>query len=202
MRSITMASAVFTAILLAGSANADELELVYNLENWGLDAGNIISDDIDFGVGVASINSITVTLSHSWAADVELGLYAPTDDQSDTADLAGASYVLTNDQGSFNDFGTGGSTLADTFVYEFIASGSANGIVGAIPGNIAAGTYDASSWGAGGSGAGWLLVLNDNANGDDGAIGTVTIDFNAVPEPTSALVILGLTAVLAGRRRR
>lgn len=89
MRSITMASAVFTAILLAGSANADELELVYNLENWGLDAGNIISDDIDFGVGVASINSITVTLSHSWAADVELGLYAPTDDQSDTADLAG-----------------------------------------------------------------------------------------------------------------
>ena len=63
------------------------------------------------------------------------------------------------------------------------------------------GTYNANIWGGGGSGL-WTLTIDDTVGGDPASIGSISIDVEAVPEPTSAVILLGMVGVAVSRRRR
>lgn len=193
--------------MITSSANAQTYSTTFNLADFGDASGNVVDHVIDFGTPVTSIQSISVDLSHSWVADLEIGLYSPTDNQTTSTALgdvdANASYILHTDEGGGDDIGLGGETLADVLTYTFVAPGTTGTTLGTAAGNpIPAGTYDAETWGSGGVGAGWRFVLTDDFGGDDGAIGNVTINFTSVPEPASATFLLGLTALIGVRRRR
>jgi len=179
-------------VAAAGTASADAVNFDFNLENWGAVAENVI--DFDFGLGnVASIDSLTITLAHSWASDIELFLTA-----SDAS-----VFTMTDDLGTGVDLGDGGSTLPGVGTYTFVAS-SANGNWGDIPAFDVApsGEYQALNWASGPFAAGtWNITLNDDAGGDDGAVGSVTINYTAVPAPAS-VALLGLGGFAATRRRR
>ena len=105
--------------------------------------------------------------------------------------------------------GDGGDDLGGLATYTWLNPDdpSATGLdFDTAPGDgpIPSGTYDAFEWGGGGTATGWVLSFVDGGNGDTGAIGTATINFNpvAVPEPTSLAVLLGLSGLAACRRRR
>ena len=96
----------------------------------------------------------------------------------------------------------GDASLANVATYEFVESGGLtvfDDTSGVAPG----GTYDANIWGGGGSGL-WTLTFDDTAGGDPTSIGQIVIDFNtsAIPEPTSAAILLGMAGLAVARRRR
>lgn len=199
---------LLSVVLLQGTVNADSYVFNANMENWGTSSGNVFVHTFALP-DVATIDSVSIELSHSWASDIEFGLYSPTDDQSTAADLddvpAKASYNLTSDLGGSNDFGNGGSLLSDVATYVFWDPVNGFGDVSTGGNPIAPGNYDAISWGPGGDAAGmWALVLTDDAGGDDGAVGTVIVNYtpSAIPEPTGALLLVGLGGLTLFRRRR
>lgn len=183
-------TALFSVLALAGAvsvANADILTLP--------DSGNFDTASqvvfFDFppnasGSTIESINSISIDLTHTWAADVVITLAGP----------AGANFVLANGGG-------GSADLNGT--YTFVQSGSGNGTLGSS--GVAAGSYDAFTWTDGPfPKQGWVLNFQDLFTAaDTGTWGNITIDFNkstVIPEPTSALVLFGAAALAVVRRRR
>lgn len=184
--------ALLAVVAAAGTASADSVNFDFNLENWGGIAETVI--DFDFGLGaVQSIDSVVITLAHSWASDIDFSLTSS----------AGTVFDLTSDNGAGVDLGDGGSLLAGVGTYTFVmANGFGNW--GQFGFNLPApsGTYDAETWQAGPFTAGtWNILLVDDAGGDDGAVGSVTINYTAVPAPAS-VALLGLGGLVATRRRR
>ena len=202
----------FVALAISANANADIITIPINVT--GFDNGAPVSQPIDFGVDVLSIESISIELSHGFAEDVDIGLYAPTDDQTNIGEIedieASASYVLTAFIGEFRTLGDGdGDDLVGLATYTFLDPNDPNatGLMfdsGPEDEAVPAGTYDAIDWGGGGAATGWVLSFVDTFANDTGAIGTATINFTpvAVPEPTSLVVLLGLSGLAACRRRR
>lgn len=166
-------------------------------------------------VGVASINSITITgLTHTWIGDTHAVLVDPT----------GAMHNIYVRPGLFNTsiFGNSGDFLGGT--YTFVDSGGLNLPNNSTAVNPAAGTYNKNNgtttdpdglWINGNLGifntpfsgithasAGtWSLRFIDWFAGDTGAFTGWTIDYNAIPAP-GALALLGLAGVVGSRRRR
>ena len=202
----------FVALAMSSNANADMITVPIDVT--GFDNGAPVSQPIDFGVGVLSIESISIELSHAFAEDVDIGLYAPTDDQTnigEEGDLSNsASYLLTEILGPDRTLGDGdGDDLDGLATYTFLDPNDPNATglnFESSPENeaIPGGTYDAIEWGEGGTATGWVLSFVDGFDGDSGAIGTATINFTpvTVPEPTSLAVLLGLSGLAACRRRR
>ena len=201
----------FVALAMSTNANADIITIPINVT--GFDNGAPVSQPIDFGVDVLSIESISIELSHAFAEDVDIGLYAPTDDQANIGEIEdienSASYVLTAFAGELRTLGDGGDDLVGLATYTFLDPNDPNAtglMFDSGPENeaVPAGTYDAFEWGGGGAATGWVLSFVDTFDGDSGAIGTATINFTpvAVPEPTSLAVLLGLSGLAACRRRR
>ena len=200
------------ALAMSTNANADEITIPINVVGFEIDAP--VSQAIDFGDDVLSIESISIELSHSFAEDVDIGLYAPTDVQTNIGEIEdignNASYLLTEFTGFARTLGDGdGDDLVGLATYTWLNPDDPNATgldFESVPEDqaIPGGTYDAFEWGGGGTATGWVLSLVDGGSGDTGAIGTATINFTpvAVPEPTSLAVLLGLSGLAVCRRRR
>ena len=109
----------------------------------------------------------------------------------------------TDQTGSNNfDLGVvaGDASLANVATYTFVESGGLT-VLDDSSGVVPGGTYNANIWGGGGSGL-WTLTFDDTAGGDPTSIGQIVIDFNTIPEPTSAAILLGMAGLAVARRRR
>lgn len=177
--------------VVASTATAASTSFDVNLEGWGVAIGPVW--DASFALdGIQSIDSVSIELSHSWASDVVLTL---SNTNGDTFEL------MTGLVGGNNNFGTGDGTLGDVVTYNFIESGGDDLVSTFDDNDYAAGDYNAQSWVSGPFAADtWTIALADDAPNDDGAVGTVTINYT-VPTPGAASLaaIAGLAAV---RRRR
>ena len=177
----------------AMTASADVAEFVFDINDFGLSVSNVIGGsgvDGSFDLGaIDSIDSISIELSHSWSGDIDFFI----------SDGTSILFDLTFAQGGSSDLGDGGSDGTGLGLYTFVASGSANGLLGVS--TTAPGDYDANGWTAGPfASSAWFINLSDLASGDDGAVGSVFINYT-VPAP-GAMALLGLGGIVAGRRRR
>ena len=190
MRKI-FASLVIGGLLAGGfasTATADVLVVPINV-SWGASPGTGgATVGFDFVVDVASINSVTIDITHTWQGDISFTLTAP----------GGAVFDLATILGGSADLGIVGNGLpGDEAPYTFVeVSGNGTGW-----GPLGGGTTQAELWQSGPfAAAGWSVSIQDPIGGDGGSVTNVTIDYTAVPAP-GALALLGL-AGLAGRRRR
>ncbi|MCI0629341.1 MAG: PEP-CTERM sorting domain-containing protein [Phycisphaerales bacterium] len=166
-------------------------------------------------VGVASINSITITgLTHTWIGDTHAVLIDPT----------GAMHNIYVRPGLFNTsvFGNSGDFLGGT--YTFVDSGGLSLPTSSSPiVSPPAGTYNTTDGGSPDPEANWvngnLGIFNTPFASISGAAGTWSLRFydwdpadsgtftgwelnyNAIPAP-GALALLGLAGVVGSRRRR
>lgn len=181
------------AALLLGPSLAMADVYTFDADISGFDDQNVFTHSFNLG-SLASIDSVSIDLVHTVAADIDFRLISPIDN----------TFVLSTDNG-------GGSDLSGE--YTFVS------IIGPLGGNgtwsylgqdttIPAGIYDAEAWiqpftqwnpGQ------WTLVLDDDRAGDSGSVGSVSVHYTtAVPEPGS-IAILGLTGLawtIPRRRRR
>jgi len=183
--------ALLAAAGLATTAMADEREFVIDIEDFG--GSSEVVADINFDLpAIQSIDSIAIDLAHSWASDIELILTTP----------GGMQFIATDDNGTGVLLGDGGSSLDGTGRYTFLpADGRGNWSDFGFGEPAPEGEYDADQWLDGPfDGGTWNLFLNDDAGGDDGAVGSIVVGFT-VPAPAS-LALLGLGGLAATRRRR
>jgi len=178
-------------LAVAGAAAAQTETIVLDIENFG-DPAEVVFDGTFDLPAIASIDMVSIDLAHSWGADIELTLTSP----------GGDIFTITDDNGSGVLLGDGGSLLAGVGVYDFVsAAGNGTWNDFGFGDTAPAGTYDADSWVDGPFGAGtWSIVLADDANGDDGAVGSIRVDYT-IPAPAS-VALLGLGGLVAARRRR
>ena len=182
------------AVLCAGTVNAQSF--TYDVDVDSLDTG--VVDDRTFALpAIESIKSIEIEIAQTWGGDMEITLTAPD----------GVQYIPmfdeVDDSGSGNfDMGlvAGDPSLANVGNYVWVASGGATSYADDY---AAPGTYDANSWGAGPHAAGdWNMLINDDAAGDPTSVGSVTINYNVVPEPTTGLMLLAGLAGIGFLRRK
>ena len=187
MRLITVGA----VLALAGAAIAQTETFELNIENFGDPAEVILDTTFDLPA-IESIDLVSIDLAHSWASDIELILTSP----------GGDVFTITDDNGSGVLLGDGGSLLAGVGVYDFVsAAGNGTWDDFGFGDTAPAGTYDADSWVDGPFAAGtWSLFFADDANGDDGAVGSIRVSYT-IPAPAS-LALLGLGGLAAARRRR
>ncbi|MEM9166710.1 MAG: hypothetical protein AAGB48_06765 [Planctomycetota bacterium] len=175
----------------AGLASAQSFSFNADIENFGDPAANVFS--VDFNLpAIDSIDSIEIELAHSWSNDLDLVLTGP----------GGEIFDITSDNGVSVNLGDGGSLLTGVALYTFVeAAGNGSWADFGFDVDAPGGTYDAETWVSGPFGGGlWNITLDDDANGDDGAVGRVTINYT-IPAPASA-ALLGLGGLAAARRRR
>ena len=177
---------VASAIALTGGSNAAIIQFDYNIEDFGDTPTTVVSEVFSLD-GVASINSVSLDLSHSYAGDMLFSLTGPDGDVYDF--LTGA--------GGGADFGDGSEFLTGLETYTFVEVGAPIDLTSPI----APGTFGAPAWGDGSPAGDWTLTLRDRYNGDDGAVGSIVIDYTAIPEPSTSL-LGGLAALALLRRRR
>jgi len=183
-------------LVLTGAAMADVLVVPVNYNHPALSPRWNVS--VNFALpAVASIDSITVDLAHTWGADIDLSVSGTN----------GSSFVLLNNNtmsgGSGNwDAGlvAGNSTLGNVAPYEFQQTGTAfSSLTQAM---ILGGESDiqAQSWTAGPlAAATYTVTYDDQVGGDGGSVGNVTIVYT-VPAP-GAMALLGLAGLTSRRRR-
>ena len=173
-RTLLIASA--SALALAGSSNADTIQFDYNIEDFGDAAANVVTEVFSLPE-VASINSVSIELSHSYAGDILFSLAGPDGDV----------YSFFNGSGAAVDFGNGTEFLSGLETYTFVDVGGAAGFPSFDVNPVPGGTYLALAWGDGSAAGDWTLTLDDRFNADDGAIGSIVIDYtlssDVVPVP-------------------
>ncbi|MGD1916224.1 MAG: hypothetical protein ACFCBV_08575 [Phycisphaerales bacterium] len=187
MRMLTVGA----VLAIAGAAVAQTETFVLDVEDVGNDPIVLLDSTFDLPA-IQSIDMVSIDIAHSWAADIELILTSP----------GGDIFTITDDNGSGVLLGDGGSLLAGVGVYDFVsAAGNGSWADFGFGDSAPAGTYDADSWTDGPFAAGtWSIFLADDAGGDDGAVGSIRVDYT-IPAPASA-ALLGLGGLAAARRRR
>ena len=181
------------AVMSAGVAKADTLVLDFDIEWPTTSVGDQINTTFQLDA-VESIKSVDIEISHTWQGDIEFVLSSPGNFED---------YVMVDNNGGSVDLGNAGTgTLADVALYSFSPpDGGGSGTWGPLGG----GASTPHTWGVGPHAAGvWGIRLTDTANGDGGAIGSITIEYNrfVIPEPSSALVLLGMGGLALIRRRK
>jgi subtilisin-like proprotein convertase family protein len=184
---------VLLLALAAPSAAEADLVYTYDANISGFDNQNVFTHTFDLGP-VQEILEVSIELIHTRATDIDFTLKTPGGSQT---------FVLTTDNGSTSDLdGT----------YRFVSVLGPNGGNGFWP-NLGANTlipsgyYDAESWvsPANGWAAGtWTLILTDDASGEFGSVGSVSVTYaQAVPEPGAAMLLLaGLACTIVLARRK
>jgi len=199
--------AILGLLVAAGAAHA--VTYTYSGAAYAIPDNNVagISTQIMGVPALASINSVSITMTHTWVGDLILTL----SNGSTTVNLfrrVGQTSTMT---------GVGDSSNLDgTYVFaasggDFVAAAAAAATSSAVvaPGNYfssdtntANNSSVANGFFAGAQAAtNWTLFSNDNAAGDTGTIETWSIDGSPVPEPTT-MAALGLGLAAVARRRR
>lgn len=181
------------ATIVCSNVDADTVSFDFDVENFGNSVGTVFDQTFSLGE-VVGIDFVSIELSHSFAADLDFTMEAPD----------GQTFNFTSDLGPNRALGDGGSTLAGTALYTFVEFADVD--LGQASGDpIPAGTYEALEWGIGPwTNGNWRLLLEDDASGDDGAVGSVVVGFTttAVPEPSAALLLVLTVLGLSYRRDR
>lgn len=203
---------LFGAIgIVAAGASAQTMNFDANLANWGADDPNgngtgdaavIYQTTFDLPA-IQSIDSAYFDFAHSFLSDMHLTLQAPNGDLFLFARGRDAAneppYNAPFDGG---DLGDGGSELAGVERYFFAENGSVwndgDGGTAPLPGD----THESIDWFSGPYAAGsWTLTVEDAWDtADDGALGSLGVNYT-VPAP-GAVALLGLGGLAAIRRRR
>lgn len=189
--------AIAATAAVAGIASADTLVVPVNVE-WPTSQTGLITT-VSFALpDVASIDSISIDMAHTWGADLIVGI---------AGDTNGAIFDLLNENNSSNsgnyDLGlvAGSGALANVAPYEFLESGTP---VGSIPNTGFLGGLSglqANAWTGGALAADtYTLSITDAIGGDGGGIGNLTITYT-IPAP-GAMALLGLAGLAGTRRRR
>ncbi len=195
--------AILGLLVAAGAAHA--VTYTYGGPAYAIPDSNVagVSSQIMGVPALASINSVSITMAHTWVGDVIL-----------TLSNGSTTVNLINRTGRVGTSGFGDSSnLAGTYTFavagaDFVAA--AAGTTGDVP----VGTYFSSDMGTATNSstpngffsgaqaaADWTLFASDNAGGDTGSIETWSIDGSPVPEPTT-MAALGLGLAAVARRRR
>lgn len=152
------------------------------------------SSSIVIGSG-GNVQDLTVTLqgmSHTWVGDLIISL-----------SNGSTSVNLTNRPGNpATTFGYSWD-LGGDYTFDDAAAQTWEGVGSAFTGTLASGSYAPegalSSFNGGSLVGTWTLTISDNAGGDLGSLQGWTL--TNVPAP-SAMALLGLGGLVAGRRRR
>ncbi len=180
-------------VLSSQAVVADSVSFDFDIEGFGNSAGTVFDQGFFLGE-VISIDSVSIELTHSFAADIDFTMQAPD----------GQTFNFTSDLGGDRDLGNGDSDLAGTALYSFVEF--ADDDLGQAAGNpIPSGTYKALEWGVGAWSPGnWQITLVDDGGGDDGAVGSVVVNFTtpAIPEPTSGVLLTAIVLGLGCRRKK
>lgn len=189
---LSVASIALAFMGFASSANAASVTIDINADWDAATTGLISAAPVSFGGPIASINSITVELSHTYAGDLEMNLAGP----------GGVSLVLSVPMFVGNDLGVAGTgSLDDVVAYTFVETG---GSVWPTDAALGGGTYDATTWATGpfADPNGWVFNIFDAFGGDAGAVGSVTIDYTPVPLPAALWMMMAAVGGLGFMRRR
>ena len=184
---LRLVSSSLILALLGSLAHADSMSVAIDAEWPTSETGLVASGSLDLPE-VASVKSISVDVSHTWASDLTIEVVSPSGSTLLVDSADGPS-------GGNTDLGVAGTGLLDdvatyTFAPPTMPSGFWPGLGGgsatpnAIPGGASAGT--------------WTFNVFDNVGGDGGAIGSIGIDYNVVPEPAFGIgvMLLGLCGLL------
>lgn len=195
--------AILGLLVAAGAAHA--VTYTYSGAAYAIPDNNVagISTQITGVPALASINSVSITMAHTWVGDLIL-----------TLSNGSQTVNLINRTGRVGSSGFGDSSdLGGTYVFQavgadFVAAAFAAGA------SVPTGTYASSDMGTANNSstpngffsgaqaaADWTLFASDNAGGDTGGIETWSIDGSPVPEPTT-MAALGLGLAAVARRRR
>ena len=197
MKTLCHLSILLLAVFLSNHSHADIY--FFDVDVDSQEVGTYV--DVNFNLKkIASIDSVTIELSHTWGGDLDIVLTAPDNSQ----------YSLMLDEtagpnaGNF-DLGqtANNGSLANVAPYTFVPSSALNW-VGPLS---TTGTYNSNSWASGPHEAGsWNFTIVDDALGDVGSVGQVAVEYTAfivVPEPTiGGLLLFGCGLFLARRRKR
>lgn len=151
---------------------------------------------------LASINSITVTLAHSWSSDLTItvtGSNGSTFQLWDGPNIDGGGLNF----GTVGTGGTGGGPEPAPLPYTWAASGTPNPFGSNASPPIPNGpTYQANAWTSGALLAGtYTINITDNVGGDGATISGWSINYSPVPGP-GAMALMGLAGLVGARRRR
>ena len=188
MKRISALLAIAVMVLGTSAVSADTFTVPVN-QTWT--STTTISVDFDLPSDATSIKSISIDISHTFQSDLTF-----------SATSSAGFYDLLTPSGGGADLGVTGSGLAgDEATYTFVESGGAPAGTLGLGGSVT----NANAWAPGpADAAGWNVTIIDDFAGDGGSVSSITVEFNtaAVPEPASALAILGLGTIVAVRRRR
>ena len=172
----------------------------------GVNGGDIVPSGL-----LGTIQSVSFGiqgLTHTWAGDlIATVTYAPVGGSPISVNLMNRVGIITTGAGDSSDFG-GDYSFSDSGadLWAAAAAAGAGVVIGAGdyratgPGSSAA--IDLTSLFAGANVQGvWSINVADRAGADVGAFSGWSVSLTAVPAP-SALAMMGLGGLVAGRRRR
>ncbi|MEM8680989.1 MAG: hypothetical protein AAGF97_16715 [Planctomycetota bacterium] len=184
---LRLVSSSLILALLASFAHAQTSSVDIDTE-WGDDVtGLVASGSLDLPA-IESVKSITIDISHTWQGDIAFDVVSPS----------GVTTIIAFEGGSADLGVVGDGTLADVAPYTFAPPTMASGVWAALGG----GSSIPSGFPSGAGAGTWTFNITDDASGDGGAVGTISIDYNVVPEPVFGIgaLLIGLCGLLRFRR--
>ena len=139
---------------------------------------NVTCAGTNLNAGGATINNVTINLTHTWDSDLDIFLESPSGDIIElTSDNGGTADNYTNTV--FQDGAPSITTGSAPFTGTFSPEGSMDASCGGFAGTV--GTFAAMTGSADGT---WKLIVMDDVGGDSGSMIGWSISFDNVTIPT------------------